>query len=143
MLATRNPNVLKTHAPQDEAHARLTKRLQEPTLYDTFLAFLAANDQDIPSAVLTRDVTQPHEPYEALQDALVNVYRTRPILSQVCERMVDLDEALQEWRYRHVKMVERTIGTKPGTGGSAGVEYLKSTLFRPLFADLWIIRPRL
>ena len=61
----------------------------------------------------------------------------------VCERMVDLDEGLQEWRYRHVKMVERTIGFKRGTGGSEGAAYLRRTLFRPLFADLWKIRGQL
>ena len=64
-------------------------------------------------------------------------------LREVCERMVDLDEGLQEWRYRHVKMVERTIGTTRGTGGSTGSAYLKATLFEPLFPDLWAIRPRL
>ena len=56
---------------------------------------------------------------------------------------MDLDEGLQEWRYRHVKMVERTIGTKPGTGGSAGSAYLRTTLNEPVFADLWAIRSRL
>jgi len=61
----------------------------------------------------------------------------------VAERLVDLDEGFQEWRYRHVKMVERTIGTKRGTGGSSGVEYLRETLFRPAFPDLWEIRSRL
>ena len=58
----------------------------------------------------------------------------------MCELLVDFDEGLQEWRYRHVKMVERTIGTKRGTGGSTGVEYLRKTLFQPLFPDLWAIR---
>ena len=61
----------------------------------------------------------------------------------VAERLVDLDEGVQEWRYRHVKMVERTIGTKTGTGGSSGVEYLRATLFKPAFPDLWEIRARL
>jgi tryptophan 2,3-dioxygenase len=61
----------------------------------------------------------------------------------VAERLVDVDEGIQEWRYRHVKMVERTIGTKAGTGGSSGVEYLRGTLFRPAFPDLWEIRSRL
>jgi tryptophan 2,3-dioxygenase len=61
----------------------------------------------------------------------------------VCERLLDLDEGLQEWRYRHVKMVERTIGSKAGTGGSSGAQYLKSTLFRPVFPDLWEIRAEL
>ena len=60
--------------------------------------------------------------------ALIDIYRHHPALAAVCERMVDLDEGLQEWRYRHVKMVERTIGIKRGTGGSAGAEYLRTTL---------------
>ena len=57
--------------------------------------------------------------------------------------MTDLDEGFQEWRYRHVKIVERTIGAKRGTGGSLGVEFLKKSLFHPFFADLWAIRHRL
>ena len=63
--------------------------------------------------------------------------------AQVAEHLVDLDEGVQEWRYRHVKMVERTIGDKPGTGGSAGAAYLRSTLFRPVFPALWAVRSRL
>ena len=54
--------------------------------------------------------------------------------------MTDFDEGLQEWRYRHIKLVERTIGAKKGTGGSPGVEFLKQSLFQPLFPDLWAIR---
>ena len=71
------------------------------------------------------------------------VYRADADAALVAERLVDLDEGFQEWRYRHVKMVERTIGTKRGTGGSAGVEYLRTTLFQPIFPDLWEIRSRL
>lgn len=114
--------------------------MREPALFDSFLKFLALNGFDVPRQLLNRDVTQRWEPSEALQQILVQVYRTHPICAQVCERLVDLDEGLQEWRYRHVKMVERTIGAKPGTGGSAGAEYLRQTLFRPLFPDLWAIR---
>ncbi|HSH44804.1 MAG TPA: tryptophan 2,3-dioxygenase family protein, partial [Longimicrobiales bacterium] len=62
---------------------------------------------------------------------------------EICERFVDLDEGIQEWRYRHVKMVERTIGMKRGTGGSSGAEYLRKTLFREAFPDLWQIRTEL
>ncbi len=65
------------------------------------------------------------------------------VIHQVCERMMDLDEGQQEWRYRHVKMVERTIGSKPGTGGSPGAADLKTTLFKPIFPDLWAIRASL
>jgi len=63
--------------------------------------------------------------------------------SHLCERLLDLDEGFQEWRYRHVKMVQRTIGTKRGTGGSAGAEYLATTLSKPIFPDLWAIRTEL
>jgi tryptophan 2,3-dioxygenase len=74
---------------------------------------------------------------------LLAVYRDDGEPSQVAERLVDLDEGMQEWRYRHVKMVERTIGSKPGTGGSPGVSYLRTTLSKPVFPDLWAIRSEL
>jgi tryptophan 2,3-dioxygenase len=94
----------------------------------------------VPADVLKRDVTQPVAANEAMQKALIDVYRKNPSLANLCERMVDLDEGIQEWRYRHVKMVQRTIGTRMGTGGSAGAEYLATTLMKPLFPDLWEIR---
>ena len=78
-----------------------------------------------------------------LDDVLLAVYATDGGPALVAERLVDLDEGLQEWRYRHVKMVERTIGDKSGTGGSSGAAYLRSTLFTPMFPDLWAIRRRL
>jgi len=83
------------------------------------------------------------EPYEVnldVQNALLELHRKDPEAALVCERLVDIDEGLQEWRYRHVKMVERTIGHKAGTGGSSGAQYLASTLFKPVFPDLWEIR---
>ena len=89
------------------------------------------------------DVTQPIAESPAFQETLLAIYHGHPAERQACEMMVDLDEGIQEWRYRHVKMVERTIGSKPGTGGSAGVAYLKSTLFTPLFPDLWELRGEL
>ncbi len=86
---------------------------------------------------------QPIEPDQQVQDVLLTVYEHDGGAAQVTERLVDLDEGLQEWRYRHVKMVERTIGDKPGTGGSMGAAYLRSTLSRPVFPDLWAVRGRL
>jgi tryptophan 2,3-dioxygenase len=83
------------------------------------------------------------EAAEDLQEILVEVYREHPAAASVCERLVDLDEGPQEWRYRHVKMVERTIGMKAGSGGSAGSAYLRTTLNAPVFPDLWAIRSRL
>jgi tryptophan 2,3-dioxygenase len=78
-----------------------------------------------------------------VQRILLGIYRNDPALMQLCERLVDLDEGLMEWRYRHVQMVRRTIGTKPGTGGSEGAAYLATTLMRPVFPDLWAIRAEL
>ena len=75
-----------------------------------------------------------------LRSVLISVYRRDPMASTLCERLVDLDEGIQEWRYRHVKMVQRTIGSKHGTGGSEGAAYLMTTLNKPLFPDLWAIR---
>jgi tryptophan 2,3-dioxygenase len=75
-----------------------------------------------------------------VQSVLLDVHRNDPESAMVCERLVDIDEGLQEWRYRHVKMVERTIGHKVGSGGSSGAAYLASTLFNPTFPDLWEIR---
>ncbi|HEX6937949.1 MAG TPA: tryptophan 2,3-dioxygenase family protein [Longimicrobiales bacterium] len=116
---------------------------RRPTLWDSFLHYLAARGYAVPRTLLERDVTRPVEPSPEIQRILIDVYRGDPTVAEVCERMVDLDEGVQEWRYRHVKMVERTIGTKRGTGGSTGAEYLKSTLFRPAFPDLWAIRTEL
>jgi tryptophan 2,3-dioxygenase len=91
---------------------------------------------------LNRDFSQPYESHAQVQDSLLQLHRTDPEASLICERLVDIDEGLQEWRYRHVKMVERTIGHKSGTGGSSGAAYLSSTLFNPVFLDLWEIRSK-
>jgi tryptophan 2,3-dioxygenase len=123
--------------------AALERRLHEPSLWHAFLRFLASNGLAIPHELLARDVTLPTESNAAVQQELIRAYGTLPQVRQVCEMLVDLDEGIQEWRYRHVKMVERTIGMKMGTGGSAGVDYLRSTLFKPLFPDLWEIRSEL
>ncbi len=125
------------------AHEALRMRLEAPTLWDAFLRYLAREGYDVPAEALSRDVTTAPEASDALQETLIRIYRTDPKNTEMCERLVDLDEGLQEWRYRHVKMVQRTIGTKPGTGGSAGAGYLMTTLMQPLFPDLWAIRARL
>jgi tryptophan 2,3-dioxygenase len=132
---------MATHYPEDyPPRTKLLKRFESPTGWDAFVHFLKRAAFVVPDAVLKRVVTQPIEASEAMQACLMQVYRNDASLASLCERMVDLDEGIQEWRYRHVKMVERTIGTKRGTGGSEGAEYLKTTLMRPLFPDLWAIR---
>jgi tryptophan 2,3-dioxygenase len=119
--------------------ARLTERYESPTIWDAFVNALHRDGFDIPAAVLDRDVRQPIVENRDLQATIVDRYSDEGFAG-LCETLTDLDEGLQEWRYRHVMMVRRTIGTKPGTGGSDGAAYLQSTLFRPAFPDLWAIR---
>jgi len=85
-------------------------------------------------------VTQPNGPNESVQQEILKLYKSSPEVSILFELMTDFDEGLQEWRYRHIKLVERTIGAKKGTGGSPGVPFLKESLFKPIFHDLWGIR---
>ena len=117
--------------------------MARPSVYDSFLRYLAAKGYEIPAEVLERDVTQPVVESEGVQRALLRVYRDDGAPAGLAERMVDFDEGFMEWRYHHVKMVERTIGSRPGTGGSPGAAYLRETLHRPFFPDLWTVRAEL
>jgi tryptophan 2,3-dioxygenase len=121
----------------------LERRYGAPTLWDAFLRYLAKQGYAIPPSHLTRDVTSAVGESAAIQQILIEIYRTDAKNGELCERLVDLDEGIQEWRYRHVKMVERTIGAQPGTGGSAGAQYLQATVGHNLFPDLWAIRSSL
>lgn len=124
-------------------HAAIQRRYDAPSLMDHLYRFLSRRGLAVPQRLLTRDVRQPVEADEALQETILAAYRDQPDLVLLMELLLDFDEGLQEWRYRHVKLVERTIGAKHGTGGSAGVEFLKATLWRPLFEDLWRVRHRM
>jgi tryptophan 2,3-dioxygenase len=111
-------------------------------MFGSLLCFLDASGFAVPADVLDRDLRLPWEGDERVQSLLVGVYAESSTSQEVCEALVDIDEGVQEWRYRHLKMVERIIGTKMGTGGSTGADYLRGTLFRPFFPDLWAIRSR-
>ncbi|MEO8504737.1 MAG: tryptophan 2,3-dioxygenase family protein [Acidobacteriota bacterium] len=139
-LGSRRANLLQHYEAGGDDTTRLVDRLASRSVYDSFLRFLGHREYAVPAELLERDVSGPVVEDSRVRALLVQIYHHDPMTRDVCERLVDLDEGLQEWRYRHVKMVERTIGTKSGTGGSAGAEYLKRTLFQPLFPDLWAIR---
>jgi tryptophan 2,3-dioxygenase len=143
LLGNKNPRMLGNYPEGSSERAAVERRLAAPTLYDAFAAFVAARGHAVPADLLARDVTQPPQEWPAFQETLLALYRGFPAERAICEMLVDLDEGIQEWRYRHVKMVERTIGFKQGTGGSPGAAYLRTTLFNPLFPDLWAIRTRL
>ena len=143
LLGAKNSAAVDRFPEGSRARDALAKRYTSATIWDAFLHYLSREGYAIPTAHLTRDVTAPIEASSAIQQILMDVYRKDPKNAELCERLVDLDEGLQEWRYRHVKMVERTIGMKRGTGGSSGAAYLASTIGRPLFPDLWEIRGHL
>jgi tryptophan 2,3-dioxygenase len=130
--------------PEAEGHrVRAERRLTERSVMDHFYDFLANRGARIPAELWDKDVTLPTLPSPALQEELLRLYHERPELVILFELMTDFDEGFQEWRYRHIKLVERTIGAKRGTGGSPGVEFLKQSLWQPLFPDLWAIRHRM
>ena len=143
VLGLKNPASLTRYPVGSEPRRRLERRMAEPTLWDAFLSYLAGAEYPIPVELTARDVTAPIVETPALHPILIGIYQRDPMVATLCERLVDLDEGLQEWRYRHVKMVQRTIGAKRGTGGSEGAAYLATTLNRPVFPDLWEIRAEL
>jgi tryptophan 2,3-dioxygenase len=112
------------------------------SIWDSAMHYFKKQGHKVPKELLNRNVSEQYLANDELQEVLLKLHRNDPDSASVCERLVDLDEGIQEWRYRHVKMVERTIGRKMGTGGSPGVDYLAATLFRPVFPDLWAIRSR-
>lgn len=139
-LGMKNQSVMNRFEAGSPERIKLEQRYNDPTLWDYFLRYLKANSYDIPDELINRDTTRYIESSKDVQSILIDIYRNSPVIAQFCELLVDFDEGLQEWRYRHVKMVERTIGGKIGTGGSPGVQYLQATLFKPCFPDLWAIR---
>jgi tryptophan 2,3-dioxygenase len=143
VLGRKNEAAIARFPEGSRARAALARRFREPTLWDAFLHYLAREKYAVPPEQLSRDVTAPIRPSDDVQRILIDLYRADTKNSELCERLVDLDEGIQEWRYRHVKMVERTIGAKTGTGGSMGAAYLRATLGESLFPDLWEIRTRL
>jgi tryptophan 2,3-dioxygenase len=143
LFGRRDPGMLRSYEPGTDEYERIAAAMRRPALFDSFVAYLAATDWPVPQAELDHDVSVQREPSDAIQDLLVDVYRQDGEAAQVAERLVDIDEGVQAWRYQHVKMVQRTIGDKPGTGGSTGADYLRTTLFKPAFPDLWAVRTRL
>jgi tryptophan 2,3-dioxygenase len=141
-LGRRDARALAAYDPSSGEHARIAAAMARPSLFDSFLRYLAERGYSSGPA-LARDVAEPIEPTEDVQRALLAAYADDGEPAQVCERMIDLDEGVMEWRYRHVQMVRRTIGDKRGTGGSGGASYLATTLLRPAFPDLWAVRTEL
>ncbi|HSJ24939.1 MAG TPA: tryptophan 2,3-dioxygenase family protein [Longimicrobiales bacterium] len=133
-----------THYPEGSTQREwLQRRLETPSVWHAFLRFIVRRGYPVPAELISRDVREPTVASAEFQQTLIRIYRTDSSTAEICERLVDLDEGVQEWRYRHVKMVERTIGMRSGTGGSSGAAYLRNTIANPAFPDLWEIRSEL
>ena len=143
LLGYKRADMLKYQTPGTPAYDRLVRRLREPSVVDAFYVFLEQQGVTIPDELARRDPALPTAPNEVVEEGVLHLYKTQPNMEILFELMTDFDEGFQEWRYRHIKLVERTIGSKKGTGGSLGVEFLKKSLFLPVFPDLWAIRHRL
>jgi tryptophan 2,3-dioxygenase len=143
VLGYKRADLLRYQRPGTPAYEQLVRRLNEPSVVDAFYDFLEQQEVTIPAALRQRDRTLPTVADETVEEGVLHLYKTHPNMEILFELMTDFDEGFQEWRYRHIKLVERSIGSKRGTGGSLGVEFLKRSLFLPVFPDLWAIRHRL
>jgi tryptophan 2,3-dioxygenase len=143
VLGRRERGMVEHYPEGSEARETITAAMARPSLFDSFLSYLATQRYDVPAHALKRNVGLPLEPSGDVQRLLLQVYRDDGEPAQVAERLVDIDEGVQEWRYRLAKMVERTIGNRPGTGEPTGAGYLRTTLSVPLFPDLWAVRSEL
>ena len=145
-LGAKDPRMLAMHRHHPEHHARLQALLEAPSLYDEALRLLARRGLPIPPDCIARDWSIPHAASEAVKAAWLTIYRDTQHhfdLYELAEELVDVEDQFQQWRFRHMKTVERIIGFKPGTGGSSGVKFLKTALERSFFPELWQLRSEL
>ncbi len=146
LLGHKNTGYLKFFVNQPEAYQQVERALKTPSVYDRFLRLLGRKGFAIPDDVLQRDVRQQYEGDERVQAELVKIYQypnKNYDIYTALEALIEVDEKILLWRYRHVAMVERMIGGMRGTGGSSGAKYLSSTLTKRFFPDLWQIRNQL
>ncbi|WP_408011736.1 tryptophan 2,3-dioxygenase [Pseudalkalibacillus sp. A8] len=145
-LGYKTPHVLRIYQKDPELHARLKEAYEAPSIYDVAIQELSKAGFDINPELLKRDYSVTYEGDPSVKAAWVEVYRNVDQywdLYQLAEKLVDIEDWLQQWRFRHMKTVERIIGHKIGTGGSSGVSYLKKVLDHRFFPELWDIRTEL
>ncbi|CAG7573906.1 tryptophan 2,3-dioxygenase [Barrientosiimonas humi] len=146
LLGNKNASMVPVFDHDPQAQEMLRTLLHEPSLYDAFVALLARRGFDVPGELLERDWSQPW----VRSDALVEVFRLVYAdphehwdVYETCEELVDLEDNFQLWRFRHLKTVERIIGSAPGTGGSSGVPFLRKALELTFFPELYAVRGRI
>jgi len=146
ILGNKNAKMLPVFESDPPAHAMLSELLAEPTVYDAFLRLLARAGHDIPAAVLERDVSRAWVEHADLIPAYLRIYSDTDAhwgAYAACEDLVDLEDAFQLWRFRHLRTVQRTIGFKRGTGGTSGADFLRRALDLTFFPELYSVRTRI
>jgi tryptophan 2,3-dioxygenase len=145
-LGAKDAVKMAPHRHRADLAAQMEAAYHAPSLYDEALHLLARRGYPVPAAVLSRDVTQPYEAHAGVESVWEEIYRHSGEhfdLYELAEELVDLEDAFQQWRFRHMKTVERIIGMRSGTGGSSGVSYLRKALERSFFPELWSVRTKL
>jgi tryptophan 2,3-dioxygenase len=143
LLGNKHAATLDVFRHDPDVHAELTALLHAPSLYDEFIRHLARRGLPVPAQCLDRDVTVPHRRDAALTEVFREIYENPAKwwdAYDMCEKLVDVEESFQLWRFRHMKTVERIIGNKRGTGGSSGVGYLRGALEATFFPELIDVR---
>lgn len=143
ILGNKNRDAMRVFEHNPIVHADLKAALETPSLYDEFLLHLSRRGFAVPHECLERDWSEPHRKNEALVHVLREIYvhhRKHWDTYEMCEKLVDVEEYFQLWRFRHMKTVERIIGFRPGTGGSSGVGFLKQALELTFFPELLAVR---
>ena len=143
MLGNKNAKMLSVFDSDPAARQVLQEILEEPSLYDEFLRYLARLGYDIPTSILERDVTLAHTFTPELVPVFTAIYESSENnwrVYEACEELVDLEDNFQFWRFRHMRTVQRTIGMKRGTGGSTGVDFLQRALSLTFFPELFAVR---
>ncbi|UUZ59341.1 tryptophan 2,3-dioxygenase [Nocardioides sp. B-3] len=146
LLGNKDADMVKVFKHDPVAQESLSTLLSEPSLYDEFSAFLARRGYDVPAEVLTRDVTRRHPSSPGLVEVFAQVYAAPAEhwgVYETCEELVDVEDNFQQWRFRHLRVVQRTIGHKVGTGGSSGVDFLRRALDLTFFPELFEVRTRI
>ncbi|HOV56967.1 MAG TPA: tryptophan 2,3-dioxygenase [Rhodanobacteraceae bacterium] len=143
LLGNKNADMLAVFAYEPRLQAELRAVLEAPSLYDEFLRHLARSGHAVPAECVQRDWSQPHARNAALIPVFRRIYEHTGehwAAYHLCEQLVDVEEAFQLWRFRHMKTVERIIGFRRGTGGSSGVAFLKKALDLTFFPELFEVR---
>lgn len=146
LLGNRNRSLVKPHRHRADIVERLNAELGRPSMYDAVIQTLANSGFDIDNSVLTRDTSDPYAGDASVLDAWQLVYADAEKYWQLYdlgEKLVDMEDMFQSWRFRHMTTVSRIIGDKRGTGGTSGVSYLRRALDHRFFPELWDVRTRI